>query len=206
MPDHCICHCPLVRFPLYVDCCLFANGISRRIVATANGFLNFLGGYSIFQGPVVAIMIVDYFMIRRGNISMADLYTFSSSARYYFFHGINVRAFAAFVIGFLLPLPGFIGSFGVSVDEAASHMYALGWVLSFVIGGLAYWIACLIFKMPGTGVEKSLAFEQLVAEAEQLVYDGNLGEFVGNGPVLHGARSSINDSETTEVKRAEGSV
>lgn len=144
--------------------------LHRRIVATANGFLNFLGGYSIFQGPVVAIMIVDYFWVRRGNITMTDLYTRSSYGRYYFFHGLNLRAFAAFVLGFLLPLPGFAASFGYDIGTAAPRMYALGWILSFLTGALAYFVICLVFKVPGD--DGSHAFESKVADAQQSINEG----------------------------------
>jgi nucleobase:cation symporter-1, NCS1 family len=116
-----------------------------RIVTSAAGFLNFLNGYSIFQGPVVAIMLVDYFILRRGNLYMPALFTRSPEGRYYYFHGVNVRAYAAFVVGFLLPLPGFIGSFGTTpVAGAASDMFSLGWELSFLLGGLAYLVAAYI--------------------------------------------------------------
>lgn len=38
-------------------------------------------------------------------------------------------------------------------------MYALGWALSLVVGGLSYWIACLIFPVPGD--DKQHGFEEL---------------------------------------------
>lgn len=130
-----------------------------RIVTSANGFLNFLNGYSIFQGPVVAIMLADYFVLRRGNLHIPDLFTRSSGGRYYYFHGVNLRAYTAFVAGFLLPLPGFIGSFGTTnVSDAASNMYSLGWELSFVVGGLAYLVTAYIWPLPGN--DGSHGFEQ----------------------------------------------
>ncbi|KAK5944842.1 hypothetical protein PMZ80_002043 [Knufia obscura] len=141
-----------------------------RIVATANGFLNFLSGYSIFQGPVVAIMLIDYFVVRRGNLSMGDMFTASPSGRYHYFHGFNLRAFAAFVVGFLLPLPGFVGSFGHKIGLAATHMYSLGWVLSFLMGGLTYWAVCLVSKVPGDDGQHG--FEALASQAEMVVIDG----------------------------------
>jgi NCS1 family nucleobase:cation symporter-1 len=84
-------------------------------------------------------------------------------------------------------------------------MYALGWVLSFVIGGVAYYVACLIFRVPGADAEKGLRFEQLVSEADQLAYDGVAGEFVdGRGPtVVEAGRSSYDGSRETDEKRAE---
>ncbi|KAK5329548.1 hypothetical protein LTR93_001135 [Exophiala xenobiotica] len=141
-----------------------------RIVATANGFLNFLGGYSIFQGPVVRIMLVDYFFIRRGNLNLPELFTLSPHGRYYFFHGFNVRAFAAFVIGFLLPLPGFAASFGHDIGVAATHMYALGWVLSFLMGCLSYYVICSVWKIPGD--DHSYGFESQVETAKQIIVEG----------------------------------
>ncbi|KAK2785270.1 hypothetical protein FQN53_007846 [Emmonsiellopsis sp. PD_33] len=138
-----------------------------RIVATANGFLSFLSGYSIFQGPVAAIMLVDYFIIRRGNLHIPDVFLGTPASRYFYTKGANVRAFAAFVIGFLLPLPGFVGSFGHKVDEAATHMFNLGWVLSFLVGGVAYWGICLVWRVPGDDGEGG--FEERVEEAEGVV-------------------------------------
>lgn len=134
----------------------------RRIVATANGFLNFLGGYSIFQGPVVGIMIVDYFIVRKGNMDLIDMYSTSSMGRYFYFKGFNLRAYAAFVIGFLLPLPGFAASFGYKISPAASHMYALGWVLSFVMGGVSYFLICLVRKVPGDDGDSGFESRELV--------------------------------------------
>ncbi|RDW75296.1 hypothetical protein BP6252_06438 [Coleophoma cylindrospora] len=144
-----------------------------RIVATANGFLNFLGGYSIFQGPVVGIMIVDYFIIRKGNMDLKDMYSLSADSRYSYFHGFNLRAFAAFVVGFLLPLPGFAASFGYNIAPAATHMYALGWVLSFVMGSLAYLAICMIWKVRGgDGVGETFEARVVGKDDQHMIIDG----------------------------------
>lgn len=81
-------------------------------------------------------------------------------AKYYYTYGTNWRAVFAFIAGFTVPLPGFIGSFGTTtVSTTASRMYALGWALSFVVGGLAYYIACLVF--PVAGDDSKHSFEEL---------------------------------------------
>ncbi|KAK5065128.1 hypothetical protein LTR84_000964 [Exophiala bonariae] len=167
-----------------------------RIVATANGFLNFLGGYSIFQGPVVAVMLIDYLILRRGNLSLTDLFTLSSEGRYYFFHGFNVRAFAAFVIGFLLPLPGFAASFGHNINIAATHMYSLGWVLSFLMGCLSYYIICLLFKLPGDDGKQS--FESQVQSAEQIIIEGFHVETESHGSAASIESDQIKEREVVE--------
>ncbi len=174
---------------------------SRRIVATSNGFLNFLGGYCIFQGPVVGVMIIDYYVVRKGNINLPDLFSLNSRGRYHYFHGFNLRAFAAFVIGFLLPLPGFAASFGHDIGIAATHMYTLGWVLSFLMGCLTYYIICMIWKIPGDDLTRP--FEAEVASAQQVILDGLL---VIDGNALQEPNGSIESDAGKEVQVMEKTV
>jgi len=101
---------------------------------------------------------------------MNDLFSASSHGRYFYFYGVNLRAFAAFIIGFILPLPGFVASFGYTIAPAASHMYSLGWVLSWIMGSLSYYIICLIFPVPGD--DGSYPFESKVAESQSVLIDG----------------------------------
>jgi NCS1 family nucleobase:cation symporter-1 len=145
----------------------------RRVVSSANGFLSFLNGYSIFQGSVVGIVIVDYFFLRRGNLSLRDLFSQSSSGKYYYTKGVHLSGLVAFVVGFLLPLPGFIASFGTGADvsAAATEMFNLGWILSFMMGGLSYWIICTLLGVARH--TKGLAFEEQVPHGDQdLIVDG----------------------------------
>ncbi|KAL1960686.1 hypothetical protein VTO42DRAFT_6516 [Malbranchea cinnamomea] len=167
-----------------------------RIVATANGFLQFLNGYAIFQGSVVGIMLVDYFYVRRGNIHLPDLFTTSSLGRYYYTKGFNIRAFVSFVAGFLLPFPGFIASFGHSMAEAATQMFHLGWVLSLLVGSTAYFLGCLICKVPGD--DRSFTFEEKVAAADEMILAGNLADFVPSS-----GASDKSEKENPTVAEAE---
>lgn len=105
-------------------------------------------------------MVVDYFLIRRGNMSIPEMYNLASSGRYYYWRGFNVRAFVAFVAGFALPMPGFIHSFSTLTGNAVDRMYWLGWILSLLVGALTYYLACLIWKVPGG--EKHSSFESQV--------------------------------------------
>ncbi|WVR07850.1 hypothetical protein IAU60_004893 [Kwoniella sp. DSM 27419] len=126
------------------------NIVREHILTSAPTFLNFLGGYSIFQGSVVSIMLVDYFIVRRGNLDIRAMYDGSRDSKYFFTAGVNWRSVVAFIVGFVVPLPGFIGSFGtVTVSTAAVRLFNLGWELSFLCGGVTYWILCLVFKVPG---------------------------------------------------------
>lgn len=153
----------------------------RRIVSSANGFLSFLSGYSIFQGSLVSIMTVDYFLIRRGNLHISEMFTTSRSGRYYYTYGVNWAGVAAFIAGFCLPLPGFIQSFGtVTINNpAATYMYDLGWVLSYLVGGVSYFAVSLITARSTMRESRQMAFEGNVpksiamgAQKDVLVVDG----------------------------------
>lgn len=125
-------------------------------------------------------MIIDYFIIRKGNLDLPDMFSLSPQSRYHYFHGFNLRAFGSFVIGFLLPLPGFAASFGHDIAASATHMYSLGWVLSFLMGCLSYYIACKVWKVPGD--DGTHAFESQVAPAQQVILDGLQLHIVDGSP------------------------
>lgn len=73
----------------------------------------------------------------------------------YNFHGIyryspkfasNWRAVAAFFIGCIPPLPGFVNNIVVAgddtttVSEGGQHLFAIGYIFSFVAAGVFYWL------------------------------------------------------------------
>ncbi|KAK0447304.1 allantoin permease [Armillaria borealis] len=135
-----------------------------RILSSAPGFLTFLNGYSIFMGPVVGIMIIDYFLVRKGNLQLAGLFTGSRDGPYYYTWGINWRAIVAFIAGTGIPFPGFVQSFGsVAIGEVAEEMFDFGWLASFGIGAIIYWVLCRVF--PVQNVDRCLALE---AELERI--------------------------------------
>lgn len=67
-----------------------------NILSNAAGFLTFLGGYSIFLGPFLGIFITDYFVVRKGNVYVDDLYR--PDGRYWYNSGVNWRPIIAWAI------------------------------------------------------------------------------------------------------------
>lgn len=157
-------------------CLVVAFGIAPwKILSSAQTFLNFLGGYSIFQGSIVGIMAVDYFFVRKGNLDIASMYTFNSDAAYHYWRGINWRAVASFIVGFALPFPGFVATLAEKADNVAPgavDMYNLGWLLSIATGALSYYLFAWIHPVPQ--LDKDLPFEEkakdLDLEIQELDY------------------------------------
>ncbi|KAK0479206.1 allantoin permease [Armillaria novae-zelandiae] len=137
-----------------------------RILSSAPGFLTLLNGYSIFMGPVAGIMIVDYFLVRKGNLQLPGLFTGTRDGPYYYTWGINWRAIIAFLAGTGVPFPGFIQSFGsVAIGEVAEDMFDFGWLASFGIGAMVYWVLCRVF--PVGNVDRCLVFEAELERVER---------------------------------------
>ena len=79
-------------------------------------------------------------------------------------------AFAAFALGPLLPLPGFVAIFGYMIGSAATKMYDLGWVLIFLMGGLCYWLVCKVCNVSGD--DGSFKWEEKVPQDEMDIVAG----------------------------------
>ncbi|KAK0199353.1 allantoin permease [Desarmillaria ectypa] len=146
--------------------CATLSFSSLRILSSGPGFLTFLNGYSIFMGPVVGIMIIDYFLVRKGNLQLAGLYTGARDRAYYYTWGINWRTIIAFIAGIGIPFPGFVQSFGsMAIGEVATEIFDFGWLASFGIGAVVYWVLCRVFL--AGNVDNCLAFEAVLERMER---------------------------------------
>ncbi|KUJ09942.1 uncharacterized protein LY89DRAFT_723794 [Mollisia scopiformis] len=116
-----------------------------KILASAAKFLAFLGGYTIFLGPMTSILMTDYYIVRRGNVSVPDMYNFHGIYRYSPKYASNWRAVAAFFIGCIPPLPGFVdnivqaGGSHTTVSLGGQHLFNIGYIYSFIAAGVFYW-------------------------------------------------------------------
>ena len=108
-----------------------------RILESAERFLNFMSAYSIFLGPISAIMLFDYWVINNRKYDTLALYQIHSIYRYN--HGVNWRAIVAFVAGIAPNLPGFINSVNSNISVGSGkHPYQFGWMLGFVGTAIIY--------------------------------------------------------------------
>lgn len=118
-----------------------------------NYIFGWLGTYGGLLGPVAGIMIVDYFIIRKGVLNVRDLYL--RGGEYEYNGGFNWKAIAAFAIGAGVTL---IGKWVDSVHWLADY----SWFIGFAIGFVLYWVL-----MMGTKVsDLSMVPEKATAEAE----------------------------------------
>ncbi len=88
-----------------------------------------LVGYSGFLGPIAGVLICDYFVIRKKNLSAQDLY--QRGGRYEFSRGVNWRAIIALAAGAGV---AFVGLFVPTLKV----LYNYAWFVGFAVSFLAY--------------------------------------------------------------------
>ncbi|MFB9128450.1 nitrate reductase [Paraburkholderia dipogonis] len=112
-----------------------------KLIASTQGFIfTWLIGYSALLGPVLGIMLADYWIIRRNHIDVADL--FKENGRYSFKNGWNPAALIALVISVLPNLPGFLAvAFPVSfswVPAGFREIYNYAWFVGVFLAIAIY--------------------------------------------------------------------
>jgi NCS1 family nucleobase:cation symporter-1 len=108
-------------------------------------------GYSSLMGALGGILIADYWVVRRQQLDVDDL--FREQGRYTYRNGFNVRAIAALVLAILPVVPGFIRAVSVPGGTVADpnfldRLYAYAWFVTFALSFVLY----LVF-MRGTSAD-----------------------------------------------------
>lgn len=104
-----------------------------------NYIFTWLIGYSALLGPIAGILLADYFLIRRTELDVAEL--FRRQGRYTYKGGWNPIGLLALVLGVLPNLPGFLHQLGVAVPEEPGffdQLYPYAWFVGLFISGGVY--------------------------------------------------------------------
>lgn len=106
--------------------------------SSAEGLNTFILIYSAFLGPIVSILLVEYYILRKQKVNVSDLYEENGQ-----FAGYNPCAIIAMLIG--------AGAAFMQVD--------LGWIIGVVAGGLSY-ILLMKFTFKDSKFKKGTIFEK----------------------------------------------
>lgn len=107
-----------------------------KLYADAAAYIfTWLIGYSSLMGALGGILIADYWVLRRQQLSLPDL--FKVNGIYSYSNGINVRAVIALVLAIVPVVPGFIRAVttpggAVSDPNLTDHLYTYAWFVTFV--------------------------------------------------------------------------
>jgi nucleobase:cation symporter-1, NCS1 family len=123
------------------------------ILETAGAYIfTWLVGYGSLLGAIGAVMIVDYWIVRRRQLDLAELYKLDG--RYSYSGGWNWKAIAAVFIGVIPVVPGFLKAASTrdfagvfSNPTFIESLYNYGLFFTFGVAAVAY----LALSMIGGG-------------------------------------------------------
>jgi NCS1 family nucleobase:cation symporter-1 len=150
------------------------------------------------MAPLCAVIIIDYYITRKGNVHVPSCYNGKKSGLYWFTAGINLCGVAAWLIGTSMGIPGLIGQYQPQIiSAAAQNMYRMGWLLTFTTSATLYYALTLFIKPQifPTG------FESTPLEREWLANEGREGFYEGErdgGDLYAAATPPMTDGE--EIK------
>lgn len=112
-----------------------------KLLATSGGYLfTWLGGYGTLLGAIAGILLADYYLVRRGELKVEDLYR--RGGIYEYSGGWNIHALIAFALGVLPCLPGYLVVSGVldkaSVSPFLVSLFDFGWFFSLSVASSYY--------------------------------------------------------------------
>ena len=113
-----------------------------KLYADASAYIfTWLLGYSSLMGALGGILIADYWVLRKQQLSVADL--FREQGLYTYRGGVNLRAVAALVLAVLPVIPGFLRAALTPGGQVANPgffdaVYTYAWFVTFALGFALY--------------------------------------------------------------------
>lgn len=110
-----------------------------KLLASPEAYIfDWLIGYSALLGPIAGVMIADYWLVRKTELDVADLYR--TTGRY---AGVNPIALLALAIGIAPNVPGFLHSVHLldAVPAFFDAIYVYAWFTGVLLSAAVYTVA-----------------------------------------------------------------
>ncbi|EXJ82047.1 hypothetical protein A1O1_08116 [Capronia coronata CBS 617.96] len=160
-----------------------------RFFTQATIFLSVISSFGVFTSVCTAVLVLDYWYTRKRMWKIPDLFVGNNSSIYWYFHGINVRAWVVYIVTVIPSLPGLVLSIMGRTTGGAVKIYQLTYIIGFFLGAILFLVINKFFPPPGLGIEQE--------------FDGTLDEVV-EGVVVSsedGATETTSKEPTITDKR-----
>ena len=113
-----------------------------RLYADASAYIfTWLIGYSSLMGAIGGILIADYWVLRKKELSLPDL--FAPDGCYAYSGGVNTRAIVVLVVAILPVVPGFVRAALTPGGQVANptlldSLYVYAWFVTFGLSFVLY--------------------------------------------------------------------
>jgi NCS1 family nucleobase:cation symporter-1 len=97
------------------------------------GLLSFIDTFGSFFGPLLGVIVVDYYLIKKSSLSNKDLYSAESESVYYYSNGWHIKAFYSVILGFI-----FSASTIWNINLMFLQSYA--WIIGAFVSSVVYYL------------------------------------------------------------------
>jgi len=121
----------------------------KILESTQNYIMTWLVGYSALLGPIAGVLGGGYYLVRKTSLDVDQLYRHDGI--YSYGNGWNIAALAAFALGVLPNIPGFLNAafpaIFPDVGQVFKTIYTYAWFVGVAIAAVVYGL-----MMKGRGV------------------------------------------------------
>ena len=111
----------------------FIVGIFWLPLLSKIGIFSFVDTVASFFGPIFGIMVVDYYLIKKGNLINKDIFSSDINAAYYYSNGWHIKAIYSLLIGFIFAA-------GTIWNENLMYLQSYSWMIGAFISSLTYYL------------------------------------------------------------------
>lgn len=152
-----------------------------RFFNTSSIFLDIMSSFGVIVTPIIAILIADFFIVRKKVLNIQELFSTSPEGTYYFTKGFNLRAILTWVASIAPGIPGLIASTKtVKVPNGLNNYYYGNLFIAFCCPLLLYVIICKLFPPKNIGIENDESYCEALDKSERNGIPSITGESVRN--------------------------
>tara|TARA_B100000795_G_scaffold41351_1_gene27146 strand:+ start:49 stop:1506 length:1458 start_codon:yes stop_codon:yes gene_type:complete len=111
----------------------FIIGILWLPLFSQIGILVFIDTIGSFFGPLFGVMIVDYYFIKKSNLSNKDIFSLDKESLYFYSNGWHLKALHALTLGFIF-------SASTLWNENLMLFQSYSWLIGAFISSLTYYL------------------------------------------------------------------
>ena len=111
----------------------FIIGIFWLPLLSQIGILSLLDTIGSFFGPLFGILVVDYYYVKKNNISNKDIFSLEKDSVYFYSNGWHIKAVYSLILGFI---------FAASTiwNENLMNFQSYSWIMGAFISSLTYYL------------------------------------------------------------------
>jgi len=142
------------------------------IIKNGAALLSFLSGYSIFMASFAAILVVDFYIIRKKRLDIRQLYTVHGI--YYYNYGVNWRAWLTFIISVTPCLPGLAANTNpnIAMPIGVLELFYMSWPFGFAVSSILYYVLCTYVSPPTETLVTEAVYPPATEEEERMLIEG----------------------------------